>query len=211
MFANWITITRDGRCAIIADTDGFYILNLVTGICQKRLDGFDFGGETATTDGNLALSVFDKDILKIWNLKNGHIEQTLEGNMDFLTGVAITPDKHLAVASSKKGTLKVWDGITGKLLSSFPTSAPLLCCAITPDGRKIIAGDKAGSVHFLEWVGGSEIKETETSQDLKWMMEAAPDSEWTDEITGMATVQGVETRSGWLPRWLKRLLGRQGR
>ena len=92
--------------------------------------------------------------------------RTLQGHSGGVAGVTLGADERLAISASYGEPLKVGDvsaslpglpcrsgyaGVaTGEVVSTLPTSAPLLCCAMTPDGRTIVAGDEIEVVHFLE-------------------------------------------------------------
>jgi WD40 repeat protein len=101
-----------------------------------------------------AISASPGITLKVWNLHSGQVLRTLEGHMDFVAGVAVTPDGQRAISASWDKTLKVWDLHSGKCLTTFDADEALLACAVAPDGVTIVAGGESGRLHFLRFVAG---------------------------------------------------------
>jgi WD40 repeat protein len=50
-------------------------------------------------------------------------------------------------------TLKAWNIVTGKLLTTFYGERAFWCCAISTDGRTVVAGDELGGMYFLRLEG----------------------------------------------------------
>ena len=77
----------------------------------------------------------------------------LEGYIDGVTSVALTPDGLQAVSASSDKTLIVWDLQKGRAMTSFDADESLRTCVITSDGRTIVAGGVSGRVHILRLEG----------------------------------------------------------
>jgi WD40 repeat protein len=86
-------------------------------------------------------------------LESGQLVRTLEGHLDVVNAVAVTPDGHVAVSASSDHTLRVWDIESGICIAVFTGESPISRCAIAPDGRTIIAREKSGRGHFLRLEG----------------------------------------------------------
>lgn len=100
-------------------------------------------------DGRLTSGSGDNTI-KLWNLKTGAAEATLEGHSGWVSVLALLPDGRLASGSSD-ASLLLWmpSGPKPAVIAKFVADAAIVCIAVSADGKIFIAGDRAGRVHFL--------------------------------------------------------------
>jgi WD40 repeat protein len=83
----------------------------------------------------------------------GALIRTLEGHLDTVTSVALTPDGKRAVSASYDGALKVWDLDTGRVLRALEGHFWLVYgAAVTPDGKWAVSasGDHTLKVWDLD-------------------------------------------------------------
>src|SRR5260370_3673781 len=81
-----------------------------------------------TPDGRRAISGSADGTLKVWDLKRGNLQYTLEGHKGRLEAVGIMPDGQRAVSASDDKTLKVWDLNNGGLGSTLTSVAEWRSC-----------------------------------------------------------------------------------
>lgn len=93
-----------------------------------------------------------------WDLKSGRkmrtlVVHTIRGEPDWDDAIALSPDGQAIVSASDNNMLKIWDLVSGSLISSFTGDSSMLSCAFSSDGRTIVAGEASGRVHFLRLEG----------------------------------------------------------
>ncbi|MCP4549293.1 MAG: helix-turn-helix domain-containing protein [bacterium] len=157
---NDVAVTADGRLAISASSDKtLKVWDMETKQCIQTLEGHTASVESVavTPNGYLAISSSVDTTIRVWDLATGHTTLVLKGHTHVVIDVALTPDNRFAISVSFDNTLRIWDLVTGRAVLTLATSTPLRCCAVTPDGQTILAGDYAGVVHFIEWVGMSDV------------------------------------------------------
>ena len=64
---------------------------------------------------------------------------TLEGHVDTVTSVSVTPDGAMIVSGSYDHTMRVWDARAGVCRAMLPVSVKTL--SITHDGSTVVMGD----------------------------------------------------------------------
>ncbi len=81
------------------------------------------------------------ETLKVWDLANGEMLQSLQGHTAYVMCVAIIPDGKQAISGAADSSLKIWDLGSGKLLGSLEGhSGGVNCVALTPNGKQCISG-----------------------------------------------------------------------
>jgi WD40 repeat protein len=94
-----------------------------------------------------------KHPLRVGDLESGETAKMLQGQTDWVTAVAVTPDGQRAVSASADGTLRVWNLQSGEYSAGFTAEGPISRFVIALDGRTIIANEKSGRGHFLRLDG----------------------------------------------------------
>ena len=66
-----------------------------------------------TADGRRAVSAGDDRTVRVWDLRTGPPERTLEGHTGSVYRVAVTADGRRAASAGADRTVRVWDLRTG--------------------------------------------------------------------------------------------------
>lgn len=100
----------------------------------------------------VAVTGFNAQLVRIWNLAGANEKLTLKGHAASVTGVVFSPDGKLLASASDDHKIKIWDPVEGTLvkeLVEFSTPTRPLC--FSPDGRVLAAGDREeGTVRFYD-------------------------------------------------------------
>jgi WD40 repeat protein len=94
-----------------------------------------------------AVSFYRDSVLKLWNLDDGTVLQTLEGDHGSVHDLAVSARGERAIAGNDDGTVTVWDLATGRVeLRSKDVAGAVWAVAIAGDGRTAISGTVKGMV-----------------------------------------------------------------
>ena len=89
----------------------------------------------------------------MWELSSGQTVRTLEGHIEQVSAVAVTPDGKKAISASWDQTLRVWDLSSGQLIARFDADDTLIADTVAPDGVTIVAGEETDRVYFMRLEG----------------------------------------------------------
>ena len=89
--------------------------------------------------------------VRVWNLEKGEQEGTSMKHDREICGLAVTWDGARIISSYWKGSIKVWDVESHKLLREWthPEGCPT-GIAISPDDRLIAVGDQVVAIYSME-------------------------------------------------------------
>ena len=74
-------------------------------------------------------------------LENVALSQTLTGNSEAISSLAISPDNSTLISGSRDNTIKIWNSGTGELIRTLTGhSDSVLSVAISPDGKTLVSG-----------------------------------------------------------------------
>ncbi|KAK9318814.1 WD40-repeat-containing domain protein [Lipomyces orientalis] len=94
----------------------------------------------------------------IWDMEKREERLSLEGHMDRITWVGISPDKATMASASWDETLKLWDGSTGQLKVDIgPSGAQNSTAAFSPDSKTIAVVNGSPIMHIHNVADGSLI------------------------------------------------------
>ncbi|RPI20602.1 MAG: WD40 repeat domain-containing protein, partial [Actinobacteria bacterium] len=89
---------------------------------------------------------------------SGQLVRTLAGHAGEVTGVRYSPSGQRVFTVGDDGSLRVWDGGSGRLIATLlEQEANLLCCDLRGDGRVVVVGDIDGRVLVLDAHSGVQI------------------------------------------------------
>jgi len=112
---------RDGRTLATAGADNLVrIWELPGGERRKSVPGFDKEVTSITFVGYTDQALATSGDGKVRLLKqDGSEVRSFQGASDFVHAAAATPDGKLVIAGGQDGVLRVWNGIDGRLITSF--------------------------------------------------------------------------------------------
>ncbi|ENY61700.1 WD domain containing protein [Entamoeba histolytica] len=77
----------------------------------------------------------------------GNIKHSLDGYDEF-EWVQFHPMGHVVIAGSVDGAIWLWNGDSGKLITTLNSGIPTTIGRVTPDGKHIVAGYQDGSIRI---------------------------------------------------------------
>ena len=96
--------------------------------------------------------VSSKNKVNVWNIENrGFIE--LEGHTEGINSVDWTPDGTKIVTTSDDQSVRIWDLISEKEITSCILDVDASIAKFSPDGKYLAVGDNLGEVILYEIVG----------------------------------------------------------
>jgi len=104
---------------------------------------------TFSQDGEQVYSGGIDNDIKVWNVRQGGIENRYEGHEDSITGLKLSPDGNYLLTNSMDNSVRIWDVkpyVKGsRCIKTFQGiqhnfEKTLLRCSWSPDGKRISAG-----------------------------------------------------------------------
>jgi WD40 repeat protein len=96
--------------------------------------------------------------VRVYDLKNGHILQSLKGHSEVIRCIGISPDGCYAISSGYDLSIRFWDVKTGKQLKRFPgPREKVVCVAISPDNKRALSDHSNGIVYLWDLETGKEL------------------------------------------------------
>ncbi len=136
----------DGKLLALA---GFKEVRLVdaSGKLQGALQGHaeDVRAVAFSKDGKLLAAAGGwparKGEVKIWDVDQRSVVQTIQGHADCIYAVAFSPDGRTLATSSYDKLIKLWDVATGKEIRTLKDHIDAVyALAFTPDGKRLVSG-----------------------------------------------------------------------
>jgi WD40 repeat protein len=78
--------------------------------------------------------------IRLWNVGDGQLLQTLQGHSSIIWQVAFSPDGRLLASASSDGTVKIWDWRSGSLLQSLDFPNQAVSVGFSPDSQTLAVG-----------------------------------------------------------------------
>jgi WD40 repeat protein len=94
--------------------------------------------------------------IKVWELATGRLIRTLEGHVNAVNALVVTPDGSRLLSASSDFTIKYWDIATGELLRTFDEHAgPVNTVVISPDGSYFVSGSSDKTIKHWNILNGT--------------------------------------------------------
>jgi WD40 repeat protein len=142
-----IAISADGEIFAAAEKKDISVFRLSNGDRKMTLRGHAglVSGIAISPDRQTLVSISGEDsTIRVWNLENGNLIETIGKDIGPLREVTFSPDgKYFVTASvGEYRYIKFWDAATLNLLKTYPQQSLMDGLAITPDGKKLVASVK---------------------------------------------------------------------
>ncbi len=193
-----LAITSDGQFALTAEQHhGINVYSLKEGEkaanFAKKSD--KISSIALTPDDRFVVSGNDKGKLEIWDIRSRLSGNSLPEDREILGAgthlssggispdsintVAVAPDGRYVAAGHKNQYLKIFDFVTGRLVTEYYAGDEIRVCGVGNDNR-IICGDKSGSVYIFslervntleDWLKSADKKSEKNQSSLLQQME----------------------------------------
>jgi WD40 repeat protein len=102
-------------------------------------------------DGTIAATA-GWGIIHFWDPAAGHHLRSIDGpHPQEIAALAYSPDGHLLASAGSEGTVKIWEGESGKACSEIRVQqGKFLTLAFSPDGKTLALGGADGTVRFWD-------------------------------------------------------------
>ena len=158
LWGNAVTYSPDGQLVAIASTLGLELYEAQT-MRQLRfipaesfVQGIAFSADSAL----LAAGSLDGDI-RVWQVADGALANTLEGHTDAVTGVAFSPNGALLASASNDDTVRLWplDGSGEPSLTLTGHTGDVNTVAFSPGGSLLVSGSDDNTVRLWQVKDGA--------------------------------------------------------
>jgi WD40 repeat protein len=150
---------------------------------------------------------------KMSDKKETSASMVLEGHIEPVWSVAVTPDSKRAVSASWDNTLKVWDLASGTCTATFKGhKEPVNSVAVTPDGKRAVSASWDNTLKVWDLASGKctstlkghkgEIYSATVTPDGKWVVSGSEDK--TLKVWNLASgkcLATMEGHTGWIGNW----------
>jgi sterol desaturase/sphingolipid hydroxylase (fatty acid hydroxylase superfamily) len=153
-----VAISGDGRRLVSGGADfAARVWDAAAGRAVLVLEGPPAAvlGVAASGDGRRIVAARGREVV-VWDAGAGR-ELTLTGHTDLVYGVAISPDGRRIVSGGCDGTVRLWDGTTGReRLTLAGHAGPVYAVALSADGWRLASGGADRTVRIWDAVTGRE-------------------------------------------------------
>lgn len=110
-------------------------------------------------DSNYVISASSDKEIKVWNISDGELMQTLKGHHGPVNYAAYSSDGKYIISASDDSTVKLWNAQNGLLLKTFSCNkSPIITVAISTDNRKIVAASTDRVIILWDVQDDSRVK-----------------------------------------------------
>jgi len=146
----WDVASPDRKTVLKADAP--------QGVPNLRLPyGVSISPIVFTKDGR-RLASGDGPVIKVWNVRTGDLEGSLEGHRPPICSLALAPDELTLACGSADATIRLWNFATrhpGPVLQGH--TGPVSSVAFSPDGKLLASASTDQSVRLWEVTSGKLV------------------------------------------------------
>ena len=209
-FSN-LAISPDGKVFAAAQKNEIGVFSLSQGKQKMTLQGHagKVSALAISPDSKTLVSTSGEDrTIRVWNLANGNLIQTIGEDVGPVVEVTFSPDGQYFVTGSLGNYryIKFWDAATRQLLKTYPQQPNIYGLAITPDGKKLVAAVK-NYVKVWDIASGQELWSKKAANLDINTIAISPDGRLVATANKEGTITLLEIASGKL---LKTLSAQKG-
>ena len=155
-------------------------------------------------DGKTLASASEDFTVKLWNVQNRKLWQTLSGHQGNVWSVSFSPDSKMLASASDDGTLKLWDVETGELIKTIKAHKDWVrSVGFSPDGKMLASSSSDGTVKLWNAADRTELKNIKAHNGWATSVKFSPDSKILVSTSQDGTVKLWNVPDGTLLKTLK--------
>lgn len=118
----------------------------------------------------------DYDQIRVWEINADREAHVLKGHVDFVTGLAWSPNANVLASASQDGTVRLWDGTSFTQTAVLEIGQPLGCLTWSPNGE-FLASIGYEYRHVRLWNPGTGLLYAEARHNSLpgWSISWSPD------------------------------------
>jgi len=132
------------------------------------------GGSQLATGGGESLLYRGGDV-KIWDVKSGKLEASLEGQPTIVWSLAAAPDGKTMITSGYDGKIILWNIAEKKAAQTIEKKGWIRRVALSPDGKIFAVAMEDGNVILFETEGPKELKSFKAHEAAVYDVAFSPD------------------------------------
>ena len=162
-----IDINPDGSRLVTASDVGVIAIRSATDGSVIRAFGEKRSGASRAVrfsrDGSIVISGSDDRAVHTWGAEDGRERLRLEGHMDGVLDVCVSPDGRQLVSASRDNTLRMWDADSGALLRVLEGHGFTVASArFAPDGRHVLSASWDHTLRGWDVASGELVLKVES-------------------------------------------------
>jgi WD40 repeat protein len=155
-------------------------------------------------DGNTLASAGEDFKVKLWNVQNRKLRQTLSDHQGNVGSVSFSPDSKMLASASDDGTLKLWYVETGELIKTIKAHKDwVISVSFSPDGKMLASSSSDGTVKLWNAFDRTELKNIKAHNRWATSVKFSPDSKILVSTSQDGTVKLWNVPDGTLLKTLK--------
>ena len=109
-------------------------------------------------DDKQIVSINHENTIKVWDLANGNLIQTLAGHTDWVYGILVSPDGKYLLSGSLDNTIKKWDLASGKMVQTIDAHKNgITWLSSSADGKYFISSSLDKTAKLWSWETMQEL------------------------------------------------------
>jgi WD40 repeat protein len=154
-----LSCSANGRMLAATSSNGIYLYDLQNLTKERFLPiPANVNSVAFSPDGQMLATGSTDALIRLWQLSDGTLLDTLSGHTDSVWNVTFSPDGETLASASLDHTIRLWQVDEGLLLFSLREhSAPVQSVAFSPDGQTLASASDDKTIHLWRVVDGSGL------------------------------------------------------
>ncbi|OAX39897.1 WD40 repeat-like protein, partial [Rhizopogon vinicolor AM-OR11-026] len=113
-----------------------------------------------STDGEHVLTGYLEGMIRVWNIRSGNtiLGPIKTGHKKLCVATYFHDKTKIATGGKDENAIKIWDAMTGKLLSTVKHDSAVGSLASTSDQKKLISGSFDGSIRIFDTATWKQVR-----------------------------------------------------